>query len=143
MDWVQFAIQIDDNNDDLPSYTSPPSHPPQMREKSLICGRWEGQDASPLSPTANEEKIPHLWWVRGANSPLAPCPFHPPQMRDPPLMSGGPSCAVGSHRFPHSYKLTCPPSAPLHTHVYSCGNRNGPNYTRLARLGWIHGHHTL
>ena len=43
----------------------------------------------------------------------------------PALMSGGPSWAVGSHRFPHSYKLTCPPSAPLHTHVYSCGNRNG------------------
>ena len=23
------------------------------------------------------------------------------------------------------------------------GGRSGPNYTRLARLGWIHGHHTL
>ena len=25
----------------------------------------------------------------------------------------------------------------------SRGGRSGPNYTRLARLGWIHGHHTL
>ena len=43
--WNLNAIQIDDNNDDLPSYTSPPSHPPQKREKSLFCGGWEGEIA--------------------------------------------------------------------------------------------------
>ena len=36
------AIQIDDNDDDLPSYASPPSHPPQKGDFSLFCGVWEG-----------------------------------------------------------------------------------------------------
>ena len=61
--WNLNAIQIDDNNDDLPSYTSPPSHPPQKREKSPFCGGWEG----------------------GADSP----PPHPPQKREKSLFCGG------------------------------------------------------
>ena len=51
MAWVQFAIQIDDNNDDLPSYTSP----------------------SPLSLTANEGPTPHEGWalLRGGQTPFS------------------------------------------------------------------------
>ena len=74
------------------------------------------------------------WVGEGAPSFLLP-PLTHRKSGNPPRMRGGPACAVGRVRFPHSYKLTSS-SLPPSSHVYSCGNRNDRIYLSFAR-GWM------
>ena len=66
MAWVQFAIQIDDNDDYLPSYTSTPlTHRKWGNAPSFVVGE-RGKMPAPLTHRKwgkNPSSVVAHWWV--------------------------------------------------------------------------------